>query len=188
MPDTASTTMTGASQGMAIGGPVGAAIGGVVGFFQGRSARRREQQRKRKEKAFAIKAQTGLINSTGAVRSEWAQRSEFIKEGRDADRASLMSQYQASQEQAMGTIGGTNLSYGGGAEMAKQRMDSDFLLKNKGMELGYKEKFFSTQLGAESELRDIQGGLLDLERTAMERGYKIDTKSINTSNNLGGYQ
>ena len=61
MPDTASTTMTGASQGMAIGGPVGAAIGGVVGFFQGRSARKREQRRKRREKAFAIKAQTQAL-------------------------------------------------------------------------------------------------------------------------------
>jgi len=163
-------------------------IGMVAGFFQARSARRKERRRKRREKAFAIKSQAALTGETGNIRAEWAQKASFAREGLETDRGSLMNQWQTASQRAIGETGRSNLSYGGGAEMASRSIEKDFMGKNKGMELDYRRQFFNIQQGAESQLRDVQAGLLDLERVAMERGYKLPTQTVDTSANLGGYQ
>jgi len=165
-----------------------AGVGMVAGFFQSRRARSKERAKRRREKAFALKTQTSLMGAAGEIRSEWQQRGEYAREGLGIQRQSLMNQWSADKNRAIGEVGRTNLSYGGGVEMAAKAVEKDYQLKGMGMESDYRKQFFNIQMGAQAQLRDVSAGLLDLERVAMERGYKVPTQTVNTQANLGGYQ
>ncbi len=165
-----------------------AGVGLVSGFFQSRKARRQERKRRRREKAFALKTQTSLMGAAGDIKQEWAQTAEYAREGLGIQRDSLMNQWSADRTRAIGEVGRSNLSYGGGVETAASAVEKDYQLKGMGLEASAKQQFWGIQRGAESALRDVQAGLLDIERVAMERGYKVPTQTINTQANLGGYQ
>jgi hypothetical protein len=174
--------------GMTIGG----AILGKIGM---RRRRREERKRRAREKKFALQAQTALIGTVDGLREDYRTRAGFAREEFGIRQSSAIQGYQAErpsylERSAMDTmIGGSNLAYSGSAETASKRLDDGFRTQLEAENLTARQEMSAITKGFESELRGVQVGLLNLERTASERGYSIPSMGASFNTNptgLGG--
>jgi hypothetical protein len=149
--------------GMTIGG----AILGKIGM---RRRRREERKRRAREKKFALQAQTALIGTVDGLREDYRTRAGFAREEFGIRQSSAIQGYQA-------------------AETASKRLDDGFRTQLEAENLTARQEMSAITKGFESELRGVQVGLLNLERTASERGYSIPSMGASFNTNptgLGG--
>ena len=168
--------------GMTIGG----AILGKIGM---RRRRREERKRRAREKKFALQAQTALIGTVDGLREDYRKRAGFIRSEFNLRQQSALQGYMGERSAMDTMVGGTNLAYSGAAETASNRLDQSFRTQLEAENLGAQQQLSSLTRGFESELRDVQVGLLNLERTASERGYSIPSMGASFNTNptgLGG--
>ena len=176
-----------------MGGPWGvglAAVGAVAGYFSMRSRRKSERRRRGKEKIVAEKAQKGMIGSLAEIKEEYAQKATMAREGYAAQRERTQMGFEVRDMQAQSQIGQTGLSYSGGAERQRSLVGEDYANQTQQNRLGYESQFWNIERALESDLRGVKTGLLNLEATAAQRGYKIPGvgETVDTSSNLGGFK
>lgn len=168
--------------------PIGAAFaigGAILGRIGMKKKRREEARRRERERKHALVAQRQLVGSIDAIRAEYAERAGFRREGYDLQQSQGLLNYGMDRQQADSSIGQSNLAYGG-ANKAREQLDMSFQNEYKGRQLEYKEGFSALERSYESDLRGVQTGLLNLQATAAQRGYKIPGVSVNTESNIGG--
>jgi hypothetical protein len=168
--------------GMTIGG----AILGKIGM---RRRRREERKRRAREKKFALQAQTALIGTVDGLREDYRTRAGFAREEFGIRQSSAIQGYQAERSAMDTMIGGSNLAYSGSAQTASKRLDDGFRTQLEAENLTARQEMSAITKGFESELRGVQVGLLNLERTASERGYSIPSMGASFNTNptgLGG--
>ena len=169
-----------------IGMTVGGAILGKVGL---RRRRREERRRRSAERKIAVRTQQSLIGSIEGLRGEYQERAGFIRSEFDLRQQSALQGYMGERSAMDTMVGGTNLAYSGAAETASNRLDQSFRTQLEAENLGAQQQISSLTRGFESELRDVQVGLLNLERTASQRGYSIPSMGASFNTNptgLGG--
>ena len=168
----------------------GMTIGGAILGKIGMSKRRREERRRRaREKKFALQAQTSLIGTVDGLREDYRTRAGFAREQFDVRQSSAIQGYQAERSAMDSMTGSTNLAYSGTAQTASSRLDEGFKTQLEAENLSARQEMSSITKGFESELRGVQVGLLNLERTASERGYSIPSMGASFNTNptgLGG--
>jgi len=167
----------------------GLALGGaILGAFGMRKRRKEERRRRAREKKHALKAQTQLLGSVSAIRDEYRERAGFGRQAFELGQARGLLNFKQDSEQMAGAIGQTGLSYSGTLETQRDQMETSFQQENLDRRQGYQEQRFGLEKQLEGSLRGVQAGLLDLEATAMSRGYNIGNKSnlVNTQADFGG--
>lgn len=170
--------------------PLGAALaigGAILGKIGMNKKRREERKRRRREKGHALKAQKSLIGSISDIRAEYAEKAGFGRQSYDLQQQQGMLGFNKNYGEASQQVGQSNLAYGG-ANKSRDLLSQGFQNENKSRNLAYKENFAGLERQYEGDLRGIQTGLLDIERTAANRGYEVGSKTINTNSNIGGYK
>tara|TARA_X000001382_G_C3165167_1_gene177618 strand:+ start:905 stop:1435 length:531 start_codon:yes stop_codon:yes gene_type:complete len=168
---------------VSIGFAVGGAILGNIGM---RKKRREERRRRAREKKHALAAQTSLINSIGGLRDDYRERAGFARQDFNITQQGAIQGYQGERSAMDTLVGNTGMSYSGGAMEKSNRLDSAFKNQLTAQRLGAEQQMSSITKGFQSELRDVQVGLLNLERTSSERGYSIPSMGASFNTNPSG--
>jgi hypothetical protein len=166
---------------------IGGAILGVIGMKKRRKEARR---RRRREKRHALTAQNQLISSVKDIRSEYRERAQFGRKAFELGQQRGLLNFGQQSDEMNQSIGQTGLAYSGTLQGQKSMMEKSFDQENKDRSQGFQEQRFGLEKQLEGDLRGVQTGLLNLEATAMERGYSLGPKTkanINTQAKLGGY-
>jgi len=166
-----------------IGMTIGGAILGKIGM---RKRRREERKRRKAEKRLGLQAQKSLIGSISGLREEYQERAGFARQEFGLRQQSALQGYGIERESVDELIGSTGLAYGAGAENKGNSVDEAFGNQLKAERLAATERMSSLSRGFEGELRDTQVGLLNLERTASERGYSLPKMGANFNTNPSG--
>ena len=176
-----------------MGGPWGMALAGagaIGGYFSMRARRKAERRRKRKEKAVAEGTQKQMLGSLADIKEEYAQRALFAREGYQAMQERTMTGYGVQDQQAQAAIGQSDLAYGGGAERQRDLVREGYEQQYASNKDAYGSQYWNLERALESDLRGVKTGLLNLEATAAQRGYRIPGvgAGVDTSSTLGGYK
>ena len=142
--------------------PILAGIGAVAGFFSARSARKRARQEARARKDRAIKSEDLLVGAARNVAARTSQQQGFLKEEYNiGNRAGIQSQYTniGKTEAIFGTA---NIAGAGSQDMMTENLENNYSNQFDMAKLGLDKGMDTLARGKESELRGIEGNLLEL--------------------------
>lgn len=157
--------------------PIFGVVGAVAGFFGARSERKRRRREARRRKLRAIRSEDLLMGAARNVREDFATQSGFITEQYGIQQQSALQSFNQSVEVAENAIGSANLAGSGAADRSMSQIVSAFELEQQQTALGLQRDRFALDQRRESELRDIEGNLIELS------AYSGRKKSV-----LGAYQ
>lgn len=164
---------------------VGGAILGKIGMDKKRSEMRKQRAR---EQRHALTAQTSLINSVSGIRQEYRERAGMARNQFDLGQSSSILGYQQQRNEMDNIVGSTNMSYSGGAESQSSMLSQSFSNEMQQNRAGADRSFYNLNQQYTDELKDVQVGLLNLERNAANRGYSIPSMGaqFQSGGNVGG--
>jgi hypothetical protein len=172
-----------------MGWQIGLAVGGAILGKIGADRQRREiRAQRRREKKVALRTQESLIGSVSGIRNEYMQRAGMARAGFGLSQAAAIQGYTQERSQMDSMIGSSNLAYAGGLQEQSNLLNQSFTNTMQSNTLQAQQNMFNINQGFESELRDVQVGLLNLERNAANRGYSIPSigATFNATGSVGG--
>jgi hypothetical protein len=142
--------------------PVLGVVGAVAGFFGASSERRRRRREARRRKLRAIKSENLLMGAAKNVREDFTTQSKFISDAFDIQQRGNVQSYGQTLDSARSSIGASGLARSGAADRSMSQIVSAFELEQQRNQLGLAQDRFQLDQQRESQLRDIQGNLIEL--------------------------
>jgi hypothetical protein len=144
----------------AAAGPLGV-VSGVVGFFSGLRQRRKAKRARRRQKRRARKSENLLVGAAESVVKDYATSQEYQYRQENIAQKQAVDQYQTGMENIESKVAATGIQTGAGAK-ALDDIKSQMARGQAEFQLASDVTKYTSNRQKESELRDIQGNLIEL--------------------------
>ena len=161
--------------------PIFGAVGAIAGFFGARSERKRKRREARARKMRAIKSEDLLMGAAQNVAGRMREESKFLQNSFNLEQTSALQQYGQTLDQAESQGGFSNLAGSGAVDKSMSQIATAFQQEREASQLGFDRDRTRLAQETESQLRDIEGNLIELS------AYSGRKKSVlGAYNNRGG--